>query len=224
MQDWKELFPIESIAPLVGGAALWLAFNYFFLAPEVLGPRLAEKYYQPACLAAVASGRQSFQQEMQQARENGLAQIQRTMQEVSREVAGAAQAQIGAGLGMLFGGRPGSDRFMQRHGETLNQWAGQAVAPHLQQALNQRFANERAALDRVLQTRQREAEQGVVHRAPAPFCGCVVSEGMAQGLAEGLDLAAFTSTLRLYKPRVIRQLDDGSRIQATTTCGKPPLV
>ena len=220
MQDWKELFPIESIAPLIGGAIVWFGLNYLFLAPEVLGPRLAEKYYRPACLAAVATGRQGFQQEMQQARENGLAQIQRTMEEVTRQVAGQAQASIGTGLGALFGGRPGSERFMQRHGDTLNQWAGQAMAPALQQVLNQRLAQERGALDRQLQTRQREAEQGVIHRTPAPFCGCVVSEG----LAEQIDLAAFTSTLRLYAPRVIQQLNNGSRIMATTSCGRPPFA
>jgi hypothetical protein len=109
---------------------------------------------------------------------------------------------------------------MQRHGDTLNQWAGQAMAPALQQVLNQRLAQERGALDRQLQTRQREAEQGVIHRTPAPFCGCVVSEG----LAEQIDLAAFTSTLRLYAPRVIQQLNNGSRIMATTSCGRPPFA
>lgn len=218
--DWKELFPVESIAPLLGGIALWFGLNYLIIGPEIIGPRLAEKYYRPACMTAMAQGRDAWQLQMREARATGESRIQTMMQELAGQMQAQAQASVGSMMGMMFGGSREGARLMDRHGSQMGNWAQGMITPGLQAALQQRFNQERQALDTLLRTQEREMQQGVVHRTPAPFCGCIVTEGMK----DRIDLAAFTASLRLYTPGTIRRLEDGSMITATQACGTPPIV
>lgn len=212
MGDWKELFPVEGIAPFIGGIIVWFGINYLYLAPEIIAPRLAAKYYMPACQAVVAEGRRERQAAVASMKETGERQIQDTM----RSVAQQAQQATGGMIQQLFGGRPGSAEFMQRHGDTVQNWASGYLAPALQQRLNQ----ERAALTQRLQAEEREARKGIIHNTPSQFCGCAISDG----LKDRIDLAAFTASLRLYTPAAVRRLESGAIVTEAGPCGKPPIV
>lgn len=210
----SELFPIQSIGPLIGGILLWFGFNYLYLGPELIGPRLGAKYYHPACMAAVTDGREAYHREtltLLEAYRARQAEIVQAMQQ--RAQAGANNA-----LGLLFGGRPGSDEFMRRHGGTLQGWMNNNMAPGVAVAIEQRLQAEQQAFTGQMAEREKEARRGVVYSAPAQFCGCVVNEG----LKERVDLAAFTATLRLYTPPGIRRLADGTMLHDAKACGSVP--
>lgn len=208
----SELFPIESIGPLIGGALLWFALNYLFIAPELIGPRLAEKYYAPACLAAVADGRQARASEVASLKQAFQERLQQTAQELQRTL----HAQTGNMFGMLFGGGRDGTAFMQKYGGQLDSWAGNMYAP----AIQQRIQEERAAFARKLAAQEQEARRGVIYHTPVQFCGCVVAEGMK----ERVDMAAYTATLRLYSPPAVRRLADGTMLHFTPACGSVPVV
>lgn len=55
------------------------------------------------------------------------------------------------------------------------------------------------------------------YETPVAFCGCNVSEAMS----ERLELSLFTTSFRLYKPRMIAQLEDGTFFEA---CGAAPVI
>lgn len=220
MFKFEEFFPVESIAPLLGGVLIWFGLNCFFIGPSIIGPRSAEKYYLPACMSAVQTGKQAHAEELQTLREQGEAQIQETMQNVARQTGQAAQGTLNTMLGGLFGGYPGGEEFMARHGDTLRGWGAGQAAPYLQAALQERLQNERADLVKRLTARQEEARRGVLHPSPAAFCGCVVSEG----LSDRLELAAYSASLRIYAPPAIERLADGTMIHNTKQCGSVPVV
>ncbi len=212
MGDWKDLIPVDEIAPLLGGIIVWFGLNYLYLAPEIIAPRLAQKYYIPACQTAVAEGRRERQAAVASLVAAGERRIQENMERLAQQM----QQATGGALGMIFGGRPGSDEFMRRHGNTLQGWANSYTAPALQARLQQ----ERAALAQALQAEEREARRGIIHATPAQFCGCAVTDGMK----DRIDMAAFTASLRLYTPAVVRRLESGGVVTEAGPCGKPPIV
>ena len=214
-KGWWELFPIQSIGPLIGGALVWFAINYIYIAPELIGPRLAAKYYHPACMAAVKDGRQAHQ--------NEVANLKQAFAKQQEALAASLQQQVqqstGGLFGMLLGGRPGSEEFFKKHGKTVEGW-GNSIAATANPTIAARLRDEQRAFDNQLAAREAEARKGVVYAAPAQFCGCVISEGMK----ERLDLAAFTATLRLYTPPAIRRFEDGTMLHEAKACGIPPVV
>lgn len=211
----SELFPIESIGPLIGGVLLWFGLNYLFIGPELIGPRLAAKYYMPACMAAVTEGRTAFQSETASLREAFISKQTALAQGLQQQ-----QQQAATGLfGMMLGGRPGSDEFFRRHGRTVEGWSN-SVAGMGTPAIAERLRAEQRAFEEQLAARDREARKGVIYSTPAQFCGCVVAEG----LKERVDLAAFTATLRLYTPPAIRRLEEGAMLHDAKACGTVPSV
>jgi len=208
-----ELFPIQSIGPLIGGAILWFALNYLYIAPNLIGPRLAAKYYTPACLAAVKDGRQAFQSEtaslIEAFKKQQVALAEGLQRQMQQGVAGV--------FGMMLGGRPGSAEYFRKHGDTVQEW-GNSIAGMGSPAIAERLRTEQRAFETQLAAREREAKKGIVYTAPAQFCGCVITEGMK----ERVDLAAFTATLRLYTPPAIRRFEDGTMLHEAKACGTPP--
>lgn len=211
----SELFPIQSIGPLIGGALIWFAVNYLYIGPELIGPRLAAKYYLPACVAAVQDGKQAFQTETASLRDaftRGQEQLAQTLrQQMQQGVAGM--------FGMMLGGRPGSDKFFRQHGETVQGWTN-SLTDMGSPAVAERLQSEQRAFEARMAEREKDARKGVIYPAPAQFCGCVVGEG----LKERVDLAAFTATLRLYTPSAIRRLADGTMLHDAKACGTVPSV
>jgi hypothetical protein len=212
MTDWKELFPVEGIAPLIGGILLWIGLNWLYIAPEIIGPRLAQKYYLPVCREAVSQGRIAREQQVATLRTAAEERLQRTMAEVQ----GRMQAATGNILGQIFGGRPGSAEFMDRYGSQMGGWVNNNMAP----ALQQRYQQERAAIMAALETEQREARSGIIHATPERYCGCAVTDAMK----DRIELAAYTASLRIYTPAAVRRLEDGSYITEAGLCGKPPIA
>lgn len=211
----SELFPIQSIGPLIGGALIWFAINYLYLGPELIGPRLAAKYYMPACIAAVAEGREEYQNKTTSLRQ-AFAQSQ---EELARTMRQTMQQGVGGMFGTMLGGRPGSDKFFRKHGDTVQGWTN-SLTDMASPAIADRLQSEQRAFEARMAEREKDARRGVIYPAPAQFCGCVVTEG----LKERVDLAAFTATLRLYTPPAIRRLADGTMLHDARACGTVPSV
>lgn len=221
MTDWKELFPVEGIAPLIGGILLWFGVNYLFIAPEIIGPRLAEKYYLPACQSAVAEGRQARQRHIADLIKRGEIAMAQAAQVAQQQAQQRAQQATGTMFGMLFGGRPESDAFMQRYGGQMQGWADRQSAPAVGMAVQQQIDQARRAFTQQMQTEEREARAGILHATPAAFCGCVVDEGL---MKDRFQLAAHTASLRLFTPDGVRRLQDGTIFNDARACGRPPVV
>ena len=211
MIDWKELFPLDALMPLLGGALIWFGLNYLVIAPTVLGPRLAETYYMPACIAAVASGKTVAAQKLVAADTAFAAGLEDYRKRAAAAVSqGAAQ-----GLAMLFGGYGKEGQaFLNTYGNQLGgMTSGPAKMAIEQEVQKQRaqYAVQRRAMIEALQAKVRFS-------GSESFCGCNVT----QGYADRVQLAAFTSTLRLYKPENIAQLERGEIIGEA--CGAPPVI
>lgn len=210
MIDWRDFFPVDALAPLIGGLLLWFGVNYLVLAPNVIGPRLAEKYYTPACLASVEAGRTELAERFAAADAAWLDRAGRTRRELLEEYSSAGGRILDSILGMY-----GADgrAIIQRHSNTItNNTTGM-----LNMGISQGIAEARAEYDA-----KRNAEIAELRRAQrysdAPaFCGCNVAAGMT----DKLDLALFTSTVRLYKPAGIAHLEAG---RVFDQCGAVPVV
>ena len=221
MSDWRELFPVEGIAPLLGGILVWFGLNYLFIAPEIIAPRLAERYYFPACQSAVAEGRQARQRYVVELVKRGEAALAQAAQMAQQQAQQRSQQATGTVLGMLFGGRPGSDEFMSRYGAQMQGWAAQQAAPAVGMAVQQQVEPQRRAFMQQMQAEEREARAGIIHATPAAFCGCVVEEGL---MKDRFQLAAYTASLRVFTPDGVRRLQDGTIFNDARACGRPPVV
>lgn len=210
----KETFPSDALGPFVVGVLAWFGINFVFLAPSVIGPRLAERYYVPACVASVEQGRAARLQADKDEEQAVMAQLQRGVENAVRQ----SQQAVGGMLMQLFQGygREG-EAFIERHGQTLGNFSdrmgGQAAGPLAAQA--QRAYAEWQAKKNAERAAQRAAQR---FTAPAAFCGCNVSAA----LSSNVDLALFTSTLRAYKPKGISDIESGRVFEAE--CGKAPVV
>ncbi|KNY13053.1 hypothetical protein AKG11_31370 [Shinella sp. SUS2] len=209
MFDWRDFFPVDALAPLIGGLLLWFGVNYLVLAPNVIGPRLAEKYYTPACLASVEAGRTALAEKFAAADAAWLERADKTRRELQQQYSGGGGI-LGGILGMY--GAEGQ-RFIQKHGDTLSQWSSGPV----NQAINQGLGQARAEYDAARRTEIAELRRNQRYTDAAGFCGCNVAAGMS----DKLDLALFTSTVRLYKPAGIADLEAG---RVFDQCGTVPVV
>lgn len=211
MIDWKELFPLDALMPLLGGALIWFGLNYIIIAPTVLGPRLAETYYMPACLAAVASGKTVAAQKLATAD----AAFTAGLDDYRKRAAAAVSQGTAQGLATLFGGygREGQN-FLRHYG---NQLEGITTGP-ARLAIEQEVQKQRAQYAAQRKAMIEAMQAKVKFDGSASFCGCNVN----QGYADRIQLAAFTASLRLYKPENIAQLERGEIIGEA--CGAPPVM
>ena len=221
MSDCWELFPVEGIAPLLGGILVWFGLNYLFIAPEIIAPRLAARYYLPACQIAVAEGRQARQSHVARLIQQGETALQQAAQMAQQQAQQRSQQATGTVLGMLFGGRPGSEEFMNRYGGQMQGWAAQQAAPAVGMAVQQQVEQQRRAFIQQMQAEEREARAGIIHATPAAFCGCVVEEGL---MKDRFQLAAYTASLRVFTPDGVRRLQDGTIFNDARAGGRPPDV
>lgn len=210
----KEIFPVEAFAPLLGGLLLWFGFNYIFLAPSIIVPRLSERYYAPACIKSVEEGRAAI---VEAARKEEEAYNLALNKWIAEQTANA-QAQVGNMIGQLLGGRGvESQRFFETHGNTLTDFSkrlgGQAMGPLQQkaQAAMTEWKSKKQSEIASMRSQQK-------YRDAAGFCGCNVSAAMANNI----DLALYTSSLRMFKPKGVIDLENGRVFEAE--CGKAPVV
>ena len=215
MFEWfKEIFPVEAFGPLVGGLLVWFGLNFVFLAPSVIAPRLAERYYAPACVAMVETGRAAF---IKTAQEEEAAYKGR-LNDWIREQTANSQSQVGSVLGQIFGayGQQGQD-FMNHYGSELgdfsNRVGGQVMGPlqlQAQEALTEYQGKKQAEI-----AAMRAAQK---YSDAAGFCGCNITAA----LSNNVEMALYTSTLRGFKPKGIADLENGRVFD--DECGKAPVA
>ena len=215
MLEWfKEIFPVEAFGPLVGGVLLWFGLNFIFLAPSVIVPRLAERYYAPACVATVDSGRAAFIKTVQEEE----TAYKGALNDWIKEQTANSQATVGGLLGQIFGGygQEGQD-FMNYYGKELgdfsNRVGGQAMGPlqlKAQEALTEWQGKKQAEIA-AMRAQQKYTDA-------ASFCGCNISAAMSNNV----DLALYTSSLRMFKPKGVIDLENGRVFESE--CGTAPVV
>ncbi|MBN9314159.1 MAG: hypothetical protein J0I99_00305 [Devosia sp.] len=210
----KDFLPIEALAPLLGGLLLWFGFNYLVLAPNVITPRLTEKYYVPACIASVSAGRKAAAERLEKDEKEYVAKLNNWMVEQSAQL----KARAGNALQKFFGmyGKEGQ-AYLQQHGNALGglvEGGVNSVAPVILEQGQKALTDWRSG-------RQKEinAARGLQkHADPAAFCTCNVAAAMG----DNVELALYTSSLRLLKPKKVRELENGHVFEVE--CGKAPVV
>lgn len=215
MLEWfKEIFPVEAFGPLIGGVLLWFGLNFIFLAPSVIVPRLAERYYAPACVATVTAGRANFIKTVQEDEAAYKAKLTDWIAEQTAE----SKRQVGGVLGQIFGayGQEGRD-LMSAYGDQFadfsNKVGGQAMGPlqlQAQDALTEWQGKKQAEIA-AMRAQQKYTDA-------ASFCGCNISAAMSNSV----DLALYTSSLRMFKPKGVIDLENGRVFEAE--CGTAPVV
>lgn len=210
----KDFLPIEALAPLLGGLLFWFGFNYLILAPNVITPRLSEKYYVPACLASVSKGRALVSERLKKDETEYMATLNKWMVDQSAEV----KARAGNALQQFFGmyGKEGQ-AYLQQHGGALGGLVDQGtatVAPVILQQGQKALSDWKAGKQKEIAA----ARALQKHSDPVAFCGCNVAAAMG----DNVEAALYTSSLRLLKPKKVRELENGHVFE--TECGKAPIV
>lgn len=209
MIDLKEIFPFEAIAPMIGGAVVWFGANYIFIGPEVIGPRLQEKYFAPMCTQVVQAGRT-----MQGQKEKALVnQFEARMEDYANSV--RRQAQNGAqGFFGMFGAE--GHAFWNKYGNQL----GGGIASATEGPLRMRMDQERNTFYSKLEEERAKAKASLRFTSADAYCGCVIGEA----LGERFDLAAYSASLRFYTPPSIRNIENGSVFAESDVCGPMPII
>ena len=205
MIDVSEWFPVEAIYPMLGGAAIWFGINYAVLAPDVIGPRLAERYYLPACEARVEDARASYAE--------AVTEKVQSFEEQLKARASNARAAGQRQMDSMFG----TDEYGQALKNLITGFGAVDVDGITGAAMGMELDKQRASFRAGLAAdieRDRESQK---FDGAGAFCGCNVAEGFSNRV----DLAAYTASFRIYTPRMIEQLEDGTFFDA---CGKPPVV
>jgi hypothetical protein len=209
MIDWKEFLPIESLAPLMGGLLLWFGFNYLVLGPNVVAPRMAEKYYTPVCLREVTSAREARTSEIERMRQQIVASARASTQAAGAQAGQAMQNFLG---NMLSGYGPQGAQLGRQLGQHAMGQGTMGLA--LQQQMQQRVQAELGKFQQELAAERAKQK----HQTVAAYCGCTVAEG----ISERLEVALFSATLRLYHPPAMSALSRGQA--PSDDCGPRPVL
>ncbi len=201
MIDWKELFPAEAIAPFIGGLVLWFGFNYVFFAPQVIAPRLAERYYYPACETAVAEHSSNF-----------AAEWQKRLEEQERDVQARAD-KARAAIQEELNRTQGSEQFEALWGLMNGNAQVNAAIAKVAGEIEDNYARQN-------KEELRDIANKSIHKTKDAYCNCVIGNV----LDNRFDLASYTSSLRFYTPPGIARLESGQAIFDTPACGAAPVV
>lgn len=209
MIDWKEFFPVQAIAPFIGGLLVWFGINYIYLSPSVIAPRLAQTYYLPACTATTSvmqSGYQARLKEMDSIFETKLVALRQEMAERMNTAAGAS-------LGMIFGNSPEGQR-LARQGQALigSSMAGNYIRIGIEQEVTKarsEYDAQKVRLKSEFRSKQKFTDR-------ESYCTCNIGDG----LSNRIETALYVASLRIYKPDMISRLEQGGQI--SEACGTPP--
>lgn len=210
----KDFLPMEALAPVLGGLLLWFGFNYLVLAPNVIVPRLAEKYYVPACIGSIKSAREALTERSRKDEAEYVVTLNKWIVEQNAKMKAAA----GGALAQFFGiyGSEGQ-AYLQRYGKDLGNMVDQGLSnasPALVQKAQQALAEWKSGKQKEIATLRSQQK----FSDPVAFCGCNVSAA----LSDNIDLALYTSSLRLLKPKSVKELEGGRVFESD--CGKAPVV
>lgn len=205
MIDISEWFPVEAIYPLLGGVAVWFGINYTVLAPDVIGPRLSERYYLPACHKQVEAARMGYAK--------ALTQKVQSFEEGLKERASNAQSAAKQQMDGMFG----TDEYGQALKNMITGFGSVNIDGYVGTAIGMEQSKQRASFEAGLQSEIERDRKNQKFSSADEFCGCNVAEAFSNRV----DLAAYTSTFRVYTPRMIDQLEDGAFFEP---CGQPPII
>lgn len=213
----RELFPVQTIGPAIGGLALWFGANAAYIGPQILAPRIAEHHFIPACMANVKSA----VQKIAEAERSLVAAAEARIEAARRQLPERAQMGAGSFIEGFFRlyGRDGDD-YLRRHGGTLTGSMGRMIRPLAEQEASRQAMEARQMVHQELERRRERLLTGVHHASPSAYCGCLVAESFSHRL----DLAAYTASFRLYEPALIAQRRAGSIPPTSAACGNPPLL
>ena len=200
---FEKFFPYEALGPFIGGLLVWFGLNYLYLAPQVIGPRLSERYYTPACMAAVTHQRAKLAENIRTMR----AQIPALVEKYRQKLASDMNERVERQADMMFGGKGKA---------VLGIWGGYINGLAGAELRNRADAYE-AALEKKFEADTQAAQEKQKFSTPAAFCGCNVK----QGTSDKVEMALFTASLRFYKPDLVQRLEQGEVFES---CGNPPVI
>lgn len=205
----EKIFQFEAIAPMLGGAIVWFGANYAVIGPEVIAPRLAEKYYAPMCEHVVTSARGNYAQKEKALIDQFEKGIASQAESIRRQTQNAA-----GGFFSLFGDE--GKAFWDYYGGSLSG----GLATMTEAPLQSELAQARNSFYGKLEEQRATATATVKYDNPTEYCGCVISDAMN----ERFDVAAYSASLRFYVPPTIRNFESGAAYVQSAACGSMPII
>ncbi|NRA88452.1 MAG: hypothetical protein HRU28_13920 [Rhizobiales bacterium] len=185
----KDIPYIDTIMPLLLALGLWTCTHIFYIGPDIVGPRLATKYYLPACKANLANAKQTSIEFRQ--RKNARKQYQLQQR----------QQMIGDTFGNLM-----KNYFGQ---EFSNKYSDSMILNPMKMMPN---------VDALLALNNGAEQAPVQNIDGSAYCACLVEEVITERISMGL----FSASMRIWKPKSIRQLENPKTELMTTNICIPP--
>lgn len=154
----RDLPFFDALFPIIAALGVWIGANIFYIGPEIVGPRLAEKYYLPACHAAVVKARAALE----------AAKLER-LQSQQRQARGK-QRQINNLLGGFMRNVLGN--------EFVEHYRDDPLVQSMQEMMEVGGALEKPIGNLSLPSPGPSK--------PSDYCGCVVSENIGESISTGL--------------------------------------
>ena len=185
----KDIPYIDTIMPLLLALGLWTCAHIFYIGPDIVGPRLAIKYYLPACKANLTNAKQSAVEFRQRKNAHQQNQLQKRQQ------------MIGDTFGNLMRNYFGQE-FSNKYADSVI-FNPMKVIPNMDGLLALNNSAEQAPVQNI---------DGLA------YCACLVEEVISERVSMGL----FSASLRIWKPKAIRQLENPkAELMTTNICFSP---
>ena len=212
MFDLKDILPTETLVPLLAGGAVWFGANYLYIGPEMIGPRLADIYYAPACTAIVENGRAVYAQREQDL----IDQFNEGLESQADAARGRVAAASDQALQMAFGNM--APEMMALFGDQMMGSASGMMDLQLQGEIE----GQRKAFEDELAAQRAAATNAVFYPMAEDYCGCMIHQTLSE---EAFDLASYTASLRLFTPPTIRNIESGAAYNVVLpACGAMPVL
>lgn len=185
----KDIPYIDTIMPLLLALGLWTAAHIFYIGPDIVGPRLATKYYLPACKANLVNAKQSAVEFRQRKNAHQQYQLQQRQQ------------MIGDTFGNLMRNYFGQE-FSNKYSDSVI-FNPMKIMPNVDGLLALNNGTEQAPIQ---------------NKDSSAYCTCLVDEVINERVSMGL----FSASMRIWKPKSIRQLENPKAELMTTNICIPP--
>lgn len=153
----RELPFVDTLAPLLIAAGIWTGAHIFVIGPDIVAPRLAEKYYLPTCRAGLQKALVNARNR-QQERDENLIREKRAKLEEMNALSGALLRQF---FGRDLGGRLGNSP-----------------------VFNPMNALQPDVIDRLITQSIPASNSSLVSKSG--YCACVISEVLRERVSTGL--------------------------------------
>ena len=197
MSMLKDLPFADHIAAVLVVGILWCGAHVLYVGPEVIAPRLTEKYYRPQCRRALIAHLQA----------DAHAYVQRIQRDHARQQRAAQRDR---------------DALSQITGGLVRQYVGEEFAEMYKNSpIAQTFKGIFDAAQSLQNLPPELPDISVPSESTqAGYCACLIAAHLSDRLAVGL----FSASLRLWKPETIVRLENlSTALPATSTCPRPRL-